>query len=225
MSNSAETKLTDQTIKCGHCGNEGVMYIIVDKTEPPVETEYGVNWKILRCPSCYSVNIFQQDFFEVDDWDENTWIPSHYSRGKPVCLYPASRRTFKHLPKNVEKAYEVAVKTYSVEPIAFAVLVGRTLEFVCQDRSAKGKDLNGMLNDLATKGEIPKIIADMAHGLRFFRNVGAHATDMEVSREDAAILRDLCEAVLEYIYEAPSMITQLEERISQLKSSHQPTSS
>lgn len=220
MSDGTELKFSNESIKCGHCGNESVMYVVVDKTEPPIETEYGVTWKILRCPSCYGINIFEQDFFEIDDFDENAGNVIRYVRRQPVALYPMRRRIFKHLPKNVEKAYEVALKTYNVEPIAFAVLIGRTLEFVCRDRNAKGKDLNAMLKDLAAKDEIPKVIADMAHGLRFFRNISAHAFEMEVSQEDAAVLRDLCEVILEYIYEAPSMIKQLEDRISQLKATN-----
>lgn len=219
MLDETEPKLSSEPIKCGHCGNESMMYVIVDKTEPPIKTEQGVTWKILRCPSCYDVNVLQHEFVDDEDFDSSGWI-SRRQYLRPIALYPTRRKAFNHLPSTVERAYEVALKTYGIEPIAFAVLVGRTLEFVCQERSAKGRDLNAMLKDLVAKGELPEVIANMAHGLRFFRNISAHASEIEVSREDAAVLRDLCEAVLEYVYEAPSMIKQLEERISQLRNTH-----
>jgi uncharacterized protein DUF4145 len=217
MSDDTGYKLPREAIKCGHCGSESVMYVVVEKTEASRETEQGTTWRLLRCPSCFDINIFQHNFVDLDDYDEHGDPIGQLMYYKPIRLYPSAKHTFSHLPQNVAKAYEVALKTYSVEPIAFAVLVGRMLEFLCRERNAKGKDLNTMLNDLANRGEIPKTISDMAHGLRFFRNISAHASDIEVSQEDATVLRDLCETILEYVYEAPSMLKHLEERISQMK--------
>ena len=75
-----------------------------------------------------------------------------------------------------------------------------------------------MLKDLADRGELPSTILEMANKLRFFRNIGAHASDVDLSKEDAKVLKELCDAILEYVYEAPAMLKQVEDRISQLKS-------
>ncbi len=74
-----------------------------------------------------------------------------------------------------------------------------------------------MLNDLANRGEIPKLLIDMAHSLRYFRNIGAHASEIELDSRDAAILKDLCDTILEYVYEAPRKLKNVQDQINNMK--------
>jgi hypothetical protein len=121
------------------------------------------------------------------------------------------------LPSKVAKAYEAAGRVKPVDPNAFAVLLGRVLEHVCEDRGAIGETLNERLGDLAQKGEIPRKLADMAHGLRNLRNVGAHATLGELTESEIPILDDLCRAILEYVYSAPALVARVQERLDGLR--------
>jgi len=57
----------------------------------------------------------------------------------------------------------------------------------------------------------------MAHQLRFLRNIGAHATLGELTRGEAPILDDLCNAILEYVYTAPHRVEKVAKRIDELK--------
>lgn len=75
-----------------------------------------------------------------------------------------------------------------------------------------------MLKDLAKREGLPEVLVEMAHRLRFFRNIGAHADEIEITRQDALALRDLCDAILEYVYEAPEKLRKVTERINELKS-------
>jgi len=94
---------------------------------------------------------------------------------------------------------------------------------MCKDRKATGKTLEKMLTDLRNRGEIPDRILDIANSLRFFRNIGAHAdSTMEVSRKDAETLMALCEAILEYVYEAPALLEAAQEKADHLKSGTKP---
>jgi hypothetical protein len=88
---------------------------------------------------------------------------------------------------------------------------------VCEDRSAGGKDLHSKLQDLATKGEIPTKLVGVADSLRNLRNVGAHAVLGELSNAEVPILDDLCKAILEYVYSAPYLAKQAEDRLNSLK--------
>ena len=70
---------------------------------------------------------------------------------------------------------------------------------------------------LRLRGEIPGPLAEMAHQLRFLRNIGAHATLGELTRGEAPILDDLCNAILEYVYTAPHRVEKVAKRIDELK--------
>ena len=57
-------------------------------------------------------------------------------------------------------------KNRNIDANAFAVLLGRVLELVCVDRNAVGNSLHKKLQDLATKGEIPAKLVDVAQASR-----------------------------------------------------------
>lgn len=222
----SEYPMTKTPMSCPHCGNKAPMFILCDcKLTEQVDFEVGdvpgdyeyeyYRWRVLLCPSCRDVCVLQD---RQATWDE---IPDVNGDWRPVTtttfLYPMERRSFRHLPQTVAKSYGQAIKVLPVEPTMFAVAVGLTLEFLCEDRNAKGRNLAEKLGNLVQRNEIPKRLAEMAHGLRYFRNLGAHA-DIEISRRDAETLRELCETILEYVYEAPAMLQQVQDRINQLRS-------
>lgn len=161
------------------------------------------------CPACKQVNLRSL-----------AWGPWDNEIDQPVwtSLYPAPSRTPAALPSQVAKAYEAANRVRNVDPNAFAVLLGRVLDHVCQDRGATGDTLHNRLNDLATKGEIPQKLADMAHRLRDLRNVGAHAELGELTKAEIPVLDDLCRAILEYVYSAPDLVERVKVRIDELRS-------
>jgi hypothetical protein len=132
-------------------------------------------------------------------------------------LYPYGSKLPLGLPETVGKAYESALKVRPIDANAFSVLLGRVLDLVCIDRKAGGKTLNEKLNDLASKGEIPEKLVRVAKGLRQFRNVGAHAELGELTAAEVPILEDLTRAILEYVYSAPLLASQAEQRLEQLK--------
>ena len=88
---------------------------------------------------------------------------------------------------------------------------------ICKDRGAVGKDLHEQLNSLATKGEIPIKLVGVAQSLRQLRNLGAHASIGELTSEEIPLLDDLCKAILEYVYIAPSLAEKAEARFNTLK--------
>ena len=86
---------------------------------------------------------------------------------------------------------------------AFAVLLGRVLDDICIDQKAEGANLNQRIEDLASSGQLPPPLKDVAHGLRKLRNFGAHGNYGDLDPNDAPLLESLCRAVLLYVYTAP----------------------
>jgi hypothetical protein len=215
MTSSDKPKQFTGNQKCGHCGNTGPMeiascYSQVEEREDDQNNftwECGDVYEILLCPACRRIILrtyFYQEGMEGEDI-------------APDILYPISKGTLLGLPNKVEKAYTAALKVRSIDVNAYGVLIGRVLEIVCEDRSAKGKNLNEKLKDLSDKGEIPIKLVDVAASLRQLRNVGAHATLGELTEKEIPLLDDLCRAILEYVYSAPYLVQKAEERLSQLK--------
>lgn len=197
-------------IKCGSCEKRSSQKIVSeyvqtigDEFEFEGALLYDGEDYLLRmslCSSCETINLSVQD-----------------DGGEVSVLYPTPAREVEGLPEDVAKAYKAARAVRMIDANAFAVLLGRVLELICLDRKAEGKDLSEQLKDLASKGEIPGPLADMAHQLRFLRNVGAHATLGELTTSEVPILDDLCSAILEYVYTAPHRVEKVANRIKELK--------
>ena len=83
---------------------------------------------------------------------------------------------------------------------ACAVMCGRALEGVCVDQKTTRKTLASGLKELLDKKVIDERLYAWGEALRQMRNLGAHASDEKVSREDANDLLDFVYAICEYVY-------------------------
>jgi Domain of unknown function (DUF4145) len=217
------TELTPFFLKCTHCGNFAPMDTVAkyfrsakpehDYRDYPEdcypeddhEPDYGYYYRLLLCLACEEVTL--QKYFEhacIEDIEVKT-------------LYPPQGLNVFDLPSLVQKAYEASLKARSIDANAYAMLLGSMLEVVCEDRKIKGENLYDKLKVLAEKGEIPDKLVGVAHGLRMLRNIGVHEPLEGLSSDEIPILNDLSEAILEYIYVAPRLAMQAEQRLKRLK--------
>jgi hypothetical protein len=201
-------------ISCGHCSNISNMEIIgnvfdtIKVSDPGPVSEYGTAYSILKCPACEKTNIVSynwNDYMESDD--EITY----------EILYPKNNNDPRGLPDNILSTYKAAEKIKSIDVNAYVILLRRMLELVCLDRSAKGDTLAVMLNDLATKKEIPDKLVKVAKGIKDFGNIGAHAKIGELSDKEIPIVKALSLAILEYIYTAPYLTKIAENKLNAIK--------
>ena len=171
--------------------------------------EEGCVYRLLACQGCEGV-VLQRDFFDsrYDDYE----VPSAFT-----TLYPQPDTMPKVLPAPVRAEYDAAVKVKPINANAYAVLLGRVFDKVCEDRKAQGKTLSERLADLAARGEIPKVLADMAQGLRQLRNVGAHADLGDLTAEEIRLLDAILRAILEYLYRAPKLINEVNTILAKRK--------
>jgi hypothetical protein len=179
------------------------------ETYPGVFEDGYDTYQMLKCPACSKITVQMYGFNGLMDVNDVTFI----------ILYPATHKDDipSGLPEAINKALIAAQKVKSIDVNAFAVLLGRVLEMVCQDRKASGKNLSEQLKDLAEKNEIPNKLVVVANKLRLLRNIGAHAGLGELTAGEIPILNALCNAVLEYVYTAPYLADQAEQRVNELK--------
>jgi hypothetical protein len=207
-------------IKCGHCGNFAPMDIVANyyrstKAEPDESEEgyyhylpeEGYTYKLLLCRACKEVTLWKS--FDADDMPEHLFSIE--------TLYPPVGLETSEFPYSVQKAYEAALKARAIDANAYAILLGRLLETICEDREATGGNLVDKLKFLANKGEIPDKLVDVAHNLRKLRNVGTHEISRGLTQSEIPILDDLIRAILEYIYIAPQLADKAEKRLKDLE--------
>lgn len=216
---STEIRLSSPTI-CGHCGNVAPMIIsagfsdmVTEESSEGEPFEHGTIYQLLKCPACSQIllrSYYWHDGMQTED------------EVKFKVLYPFDARIPLGLPEAIEKAYRAAMKVKSIDANAFGVLIGRVVEKVCADRGATGSTLYARLGDLASHGEIPSKLVDVADKLRALRNVGAHAELGELTTEEVPIVDDLCRAILDYIYTAPYLADRAEISLSRLIKEKKP---
>lgn len=208
----ADKKLSS-VVRCGHCSNSAPMEVVGSHSQPDQYREETVGldgrtyYELLVCPVCDKVNLHSTYWA---DWMDPT-------EALPKVLYPQSEKMPSALPSQVMTAYQAALRVRSIDPNAYAVLLGRVLEKIGQDRNAQGDSLYRQFEDLANRGEIPRPLVEMAHSLRQLRNVGAHAGLGELTDDEIPFLDDLCRAVLEYVYSGPDLIQKAKERYEEIK--------
>ena len=82
-------------------------------------------------------------------------------------------------------------------------MIRKTLEEICQDRNAKGKNLNLRLQDLGDKILIPKELIEGMNDLRLLGNDAAHIeakTFNEVGKEEIEISLEFTKEILKAVY-------------------------
>lgn len=207
-------------LTCDHCGNHAPMEIAAEyyrslkpSTYSSLEDEYdyyhqpdeGYKYELLLCLACKEVTL--RKYFDADYDPEDITVET---------LYPFASSNLSGLPPRIQNAYRISLKVRSIDANAYAVLLGRILEMVCKDRKATGKHLVNKLEDLAAKKEIPDKLIGVAHNLRLLRNIGAHASSRELTKNEIPILDDLCRAILEYVYSAPHLAERAQQQLNRL---------
>jgi len=217
---SQETR-SIEVIQCGHCGNNSLMEVVAEYSQLNTQYENGVGgrswdegdiYELLLCPACS--NVMLRSYYWHDGYMETSEDTTFR------YLYPASNEKPLGLPPKIQRAYDAAIKVKNIDVNAYAVLIGRVLEMICEDRNASGKTLNAKLTDLSERGEIPNKLVKVAESLRHLRNIGAHAILGELTKSEEPILSSLCIAILEYVYSAPYLVQQAEDRLGKLKESN-----
>lgn len=154
-----------------------------------------------RCTECGGGLVYAVD--ELDGKFDNI-----------IRVYPEHERTLDTaIPQALQREHAEAKKCFDANAYtATVVMVGRTLEGLCQNQGAKSKNLAGGLKELHANGVIDGRLQEWADALRVVRNEGAHFTGKQVSREDAFDSLAFCEALLEYIFVVSHRFAKFKER-------------
>ncbi|NPV74653.1 MAG: hypothetical protein HPY89_12970 [Pelotomaculum sp.] len=217
-----------KNLACGHCGRKGLMRLLAEYSERDVETlkspcgylvkesprPWGVGYCLSLCLSC------ERPTLTRIDWHEDC-APGDYAY---TVLYPREGSILKYLPGRAGELYLAALKAGEAGRCNFAGLLAGALDFICTSCGASGNSLLEKIEDLAEKGKIPERLASLAGRLALLKG-SACFDGGRFAEEEAAVLKSLCEAVLEYLYRAPALVERVAAGIAGLKAKGREISS
>ena len=103
-------------------------------------------------------------------------------------------------------------------------MCGRAIEALCAEHKTKSKNLSAGLKELRDKKIIDQRLFDWGEALREQRNIGAHANEEDISREDARDVLDFAVAICEYIFVLSRKYEDFRARqLNKVKTSRNPT--
>lgn len=148
---------------------------------------------LLECPGCKLPMAGTADIIQTD---LNEWKMSSLSR-----VWPEPKKlTSWTLPDLMRTSIEEATRCLDARAYnACVVMCGRAIEALCKEYVVKGSLMSG-LKELKQKGIIDGRLYEWGEALREARNIGAHATEFQTSRENARDVLDFTDAIGEYVY-------------------------
>ncbi|BAB53652.1 DUF4145 domain-containing protein [Mesorhizobium japonicum] len=118
-----------------------------------------------------------------------------------------------NLPSDILSSLEEAIRCHAANCYrASALMVRRTLEELCDNKSATGKDLKTRLAALGTVAVIPSELLSAADELRILGNDAAHieAKDYDsIGKEESEIAIELAKELLKAVYQYTSLVARL----------------
>jgi hypothetical protein len=117
------------------------------------------------------------------------------------------------LPERVARRYLEAWRVQNAAPTACAILIGSALEAICAHEHITGSTLPEKLTALAQRKRLPIMLIDVAHALRYLRNIGSHEAEEVIVPEDIPAMLVGLETLVSYLYLLPQQRVALEERL------------
>jgi hypothetical protein len=143
---------------------------------------------LYKCPSCSASLVGIKS-------SEESYPP------KAERVWPQPKNKFhESIPTPVRKSLEDAKRCFDAKVYsATAVMCGKAIEFIVSDKT-KNNNLFQGLKELKSSEIIDARLYEWSEALRKERNIGAHAVDIEIKRQDATDILDFAFAICQYIY-------------------------
>lgn len=201
------------------------------RLEPYSKLTYASNPIVkIKCPSCGHAGTFEKLGVEDIQTPSGGYIfgqrrcPNDTCRAhvfvivqnrEVISTFPAQRIDFEKnsIPSNVLSAFEEAVTCHSSQCFtASAIMIRKTLEEICKDRSVTGDNLKKRLQELGSTILIPKELLEGMDELRLLGNDAAHFESQafeKVGKDEVEIAILFTKEVLKAVYQYEDLLTKL----------------
>lgn len=175
-------------IECSYC-EAAVDATVLAQHKDPIDPDEPMAFRasFLVCPRCGNALLGGEDL----DSDE-----------PPFRLWPQPKKYYSpQIPVITRESLDEANACFKARAYsACAVMCGRSIEGICRHFKTKAPYLGAGLKELRERGVIDGRLMEWAQELQKSRNLGAHASEEKVSRQDANDLLDFTNAICEYTF-------------------------
>jgi hypothetical protein len=184
----------------------------------------------ISCPHCRQLGTFLPIAQILDCWTGENYVGHRVcpnARCKQhvfvVCKgdqslvesYPAQRISFDatKIPATIVSTFEEAITCHAEKlHVASAIMIRRTLEELCENKTAIGKTLQERLKALKTSVLLPNGLLDALDDLRLLGNDAAHIeakTYNSVGNDEITIAIELTKEILKGVYQLDNLLDRL----------------
>jgi len=192
-------------VECNTCESKVDAEVLGSNTEFDPEVSEPYRYTLAKCPICGSTLLAGQDHYQTS---AGTW-----EWGNARRLWPEPDG-YLHwsIPSEARASLEEARKCYKAKAYsACAVMCGRAIEAICVEHT-KEKTLAKGLKALKDDETIDGRLFEWGDSLRHERNLGAHATGVKTTRDDARDVLDFAIAICEYVFVLSEKYNEYKER-------------
>jgi hypothetical protein len=210
-------------LACGQCN--AVTYHQIEYsifvTESSRDITAWTDYQMVSCRGCRTVSFrtcsrnSEEDYFDPETHDVELVETEFLYPSRIAGQAPLGDAYF--LPGRLSRIYtETHQALSSNSPILAGIGLRAIVETICNDRSAKGKDLAEKINDLVTQGVLTAEGARLLHALRVLGNEAAHEVKPHKT-EDLTTALVVVEHTLQGVYIIPKKAAALTGPISPVK--------
>jgi hypothetical protein len=219
-----KTKGTLVWVVCTKCGPETKQHMVlasVEVTDGHGDDNYWIDVsstnELIQCGGCLAISM-RMTASNSEDYDHNDDGSISYVVSEN--LYPPREnlrqaRIFEDwkLPAEVTRIYQETLSALNKD---LKVLAGTGLralvEAVCNERQAKGSDLQKKIDDLVAKQILTKAGSEILHQIRALGNKAVHEMKPH-GMEQLALAMDVVEHLLEEVYILPAAAANTFEKV------------
>jgi hypothetical protein len=181
-------------MECPRCDAKVDAKFLAERVYSPTEEREPHRTVFLECPACHECLVAEQEIFQ------GGYGESEYSSATRLWPEPTDSLHLS-IPKLTSQSLLEAKRCFGAKAYAAcAVMCGRAIEAICAADATKAKLLGPGLKELLDKKVIDQRLFEWGNALREQRNIGAHANEKIVSREDARDVLDFALAICEYVF-------------------------
>lgn len=144
-----------------------------------------------------------------------TYVFIAHRGSEVVATWPEQRMPFdpSSIPKSITDPFDEAITCCAHDCFrASAVMVRRTVEVLCDENGATGKDLREQIESLKSKVMLPPEIFDAFHDLRILGNDAVHVKLKHfdnIGNEEASVAVELTREILKALYRFKGLAAKL----------------
>ena len=200
--------------ECRYCGNKTKLDIVgsyLQNSNFEDDYQWCKNWLLLRCCCCGEVSLGYKYSGEDTIHYENN--ETEYDEIYETC-FPVETYNGLNVPENIHKAFLAALKSRYTDNMICLMALRRTIEKICKEKNAVGKDLKGKILDLAGKNVFPEMIKTASNILRILGNDAAHGDDVEYDERTVNEMINFTQIIIEYVYVIPYRLNKIKNKLN-----------